>query len=242
MKARLSARAIQVISPRDKPFEVADTDLKGFLLRVQPSGAMTYYFSYRNGQGRRLRYRIGSREALSPAQARDEAILLSARVIAGEDVQEKKKRERQVARLAKFRTLGGFLKNKYEPWACSQRKTGAATIQRIHSNFAQLMDRPLDEISQWALEKWRSEQLKKGKAGTTINRDVNALKACLSKAIEWDVLDTHPLRKLRPISTDTLPRTRYLSNEEEHGLRNALRRRDDRIRKKRDDYSNTKVS
>ena len=233
MKARLSARTIQVLSPRDKPFEVADTDLKGFLLRVQPSGAMTYYFSYRNGQGRRLRYRIGGREALSPAQARDEAILLSARVIAGQDIQEEKKRERQAARLAKFQTLDGFLKNKYEPWACSQRKTGAATIQRIRSNFAQLMDRPLNEIGLWVLEKWRSEQLKNGKAGTTINRDVNALKSCLSKAVEWEVLDAHPLRKLRPISTDKLPRVRYLTKEEEHELRNALRRRDCRIRNKR---------
>ncbi len=233
MKARLSARAIQALSPRDKPFEVVDTDLKGLLLRVQPSGAMTYYYSYRNGQGRRLRYRIGGRQALSPAQARDEAILLSARVIAGEDIQEEKKRERQAARLAKFRTLDGFLKNKYEPWACSQRKTGAATIQRIRSNFVNLMDRPLNEISLWALEKWRSEQLKNGKAGTTINRDINALKSCLSKAVEWEVLNAHPLRKLRPIRTDKLSRVRYLTKEEEDALRNALRRRDDWIRNKR---------
>ena len=88
MKVRLSARTIQVLSPRDKPFEVVDTDLKGFLLRVQPSGAMIYYFSYRNRQGKRLRYRIGNQDSLSPAQARDEALLLSARVIAGEDIQE----------------------------------------------------------------------------------------------------------------------------------------------------------
>ncbi len=71
MKARLSARTIQALLPRHKPFEVVDTDLKGFLLRVQPSGAMAYYFSYRNRQGKRLRYRLGNRDSLSPAQGTD---------------------------------------------------------------------------------------------------------------------------------------------------------------------------
>ena len=85
MQAKLSARTIQALSPSECPYEVVDTDLKGFLLRMQPSGAMTYYFSYRNGSGRRSRYRIGKHGALSPAQARDQAILLAARVVAGED-------------------------------------------------------------------------------------------------------------------------------------------------------------
>jgi hypothetical protein len=44
MKAKLSSRTIQALRPCDKPFEVVDLELKGFLLRVQPSGAMTYYF------------------------------------------------------------------------------------------------------------------------------------------------------------------------------------------------------
>ena len=128
-------------------------------MRVQPSGAMAYYFSYRNEHGRRKRYRIGNSDSLSPAQARDRAILLSARVVAGEDVQKKKKRERQVAKLAMSQTLEGFLIHNYEPWATSQRKSGPATVKRIRSNFDHLMHRPLNDINLWVIEKWRSEQL-----------------------------------------------------------------------------------
>ena len=125
MKAKLSTRTIQVLRPYDKPFEVVDLELKGFLLRVQPSGAMNHYFSYRNEQGKRKRYRIGNSESLSPAQSRDQAILLSARVVAGEDIQEAKKRERRVAKLAMSQTLEGFLIHNYEPWApeCRQAIT-----------------------------------------------------------------------------------------------------------------------
>ena len=143
MKAKLSARTIQAVRASDNPIEVVDSELKGFLLRVQPSGAMSYYFSYRNDQGKRKRYRIGNSESLSPAQARDQAIVLSARVVGGEDIQAEKKRERKLARLAKSRTLDGFLRYKYEPWATSQRKSGLATVQRIRSNFLHLVNRPL---------------------------------------------------------------------------------------------------
>ena len=233
MQAKLSTRTIQALQSCDKPFEVVDLELKGFLLRVQPSGVMTYYFSYRNGQSKRKRYRIGNSESLSPAQARDQAILLSARVVAGEDIQAQRKHERQNARLAKLSTLDGFLIHQYEPWATSQRKSGPATVQRIRRNFDHLIHRGLNDISLWVIEKWRSEELKRGKAKTTINRDVTTLKACLSKAVEWEVLETNPLQKLRPIRTDESSRARYLTAAEETALRNALTERDTRLRENR---------
>jgi integrase len=234
MKAKLSSRTIQALRASDNPFEVVDLELKGFLLRVQPSGAMSYYFSYRNDQGKRKRYRIGNSESLSPAQARDQAIVLSARVVAGDDIQAEKKRERKAARLAKSRTLDGFLRHKYEPWATSQRKSGPATVQRIRSNFLHLMNRPLYEINLWVIEKWRSQQLKSGKAKTTINRDVTTLKACLSKAVEWQVLEQNPLQKLRPMRTDKLSRVRYLTAEEEQALRRALQDRNEQLCEQRE--------
>ena len=234
MRAKLSSRTIQALRPCDKPFEVVDSELKGFLLRVQPSGAMTYYFSYRNGQGRRGRYRIGNSDSLSPAQARDQATLLSARVVAGEDIQSQKKHERRMAQQAKSQTLDGFLIHQYEPWATSQRKSGTATVKRIRSNFEHLIKRPLVDINLWVIEKWRSEELKRGKAKTTINRDVTTLKACLSKAVEWGVLEENPLQKLRPIRTDNLSRARYLTADEERSLRKTLRERDEQLCQRRE--------
>jgi len=234
MRAKLSSRTIQALRPCDKPFEVVDSELKGFLLRVQPSGAMTYYFSYRNAQGRRGRYRIGNSDSLSPAQARDQATLLSARVVAGNDIQSQKKQERRIAQQAKSQTLDGFLIHQYEPWATSQRKSGAATLKRIRSNFLHLMQRPLIDINLWVIEKWRSKELKCGKAKTTINRDITALKACLSRAVEWGVLNENPLQKLRPIRTDNPTRARYLTADEESSLRKTLRDRDERLCKRRE--------
>ena len=119
MQAKLTALTIRSLRAGARPYEVVDTDLKGFLLRVQPSAVMTYYFSYRNSEGRRARYRIGKHGTVSPAQARDEASRLSARVIAGEDIQAQKKQARLAAQRAQSQTLSGFLENKYGPWVSS---------------------------------------------------------------------------------------------------------------------------
>ena len=50
MKKKLTNAAVKALTPLDKPFEVHDTEVKGFLLRVQPSGTMTYYLSYRKNE------------------------------------------------------------------------------------------------------------------------------------------------------------------------------------------------
>jgi hypothetical protein len=185
VKASLTAKTINRLKPAAKPYEVRDTKIKGFLLRVQPSGAMVYYLSYIPPSGRRQRYRIGAVGSLTPAQARDIAEELAADVARGIDVQFRKKKFRIEVEKARVRVLRGFLEHKYGPWALAERKTGDDTLQRIQYNFCDLLDRPLGELTHWMAEKWRAEQLKSGKSNATINRDMAALKAALSKAVEW---------------------------------------------------------
>jgi hypothetical protein len=46
MQVKITARAIAALKPADKPYEAFDTEIKGFLLRVEPTGIMTYYLAY----------------------------------------------------------------------------------------------------------------------------------------------------------------------------------------------------
>ncbi len=87
MHAKITTRLVRSLAPDEKrPYDVFDTEVTGFLLRVQPSGYMCYYLAYKTSEGRGKRFRIGKAPALSVAQARDFALKHSARVIAGEDV------------------------------------------------------------------------------------------------------------------------------------------------------------
>ena len=60
----LSSKAAQ---PANKPFEIYDSRLHGFTLRVQPTGVRSYYARF----GRNRRYALGKVGALQPDEARD---------------------------------------------------------------------------------------------------------------------------------------------------------------------------
>ncbi len=83
MQCKLTARSIRRLEPADKPYEVRDTEIKGFLLRREPTGRCTYYLEYKNASGQRKRYRIGAAAALTPEQARDVAKQESGKVALG---------------------------------------------------------------------------------------------------------------------------------------------------------------
>lgn len=68
----------------------------------------------------------------------------------------------------------------------------------------------------------------------TVNRDLAALRAALSHAVEIDLLPAHPLARLKPMRVDNRGIVRYLSTEEEHRLRAALAARDARRREGRE--------
>ena len=113
-----------------------------------------------------------------------------------------------------MRTLEEFLDQHYAHWVMAERLTGAATLARLRHNFADVLSRPMEEITPWLVEKWRAGERKRGKAPSTINRDLTALKAALSKAVDWEIIKTHPLHKVKPIKLDRQGKVRYLSQDE----------------------------
>lgn len=190
---------------------------------------MAYYLVYQRPQGKQ-RYRIGRADSLTVRQARDLAEKQAAHVAMGADIQALKQQERQKTQLAASRTLGGFIEHHYGPWVKSERKTGDETLARLRYCFQEWFDLPLHEITPRIVEKWRSEKLEQGRAKSTLNRDLTTLRSLLTKAIDWDFLEAHPLRKVKPLKTDKLATIRYLSAEEMKRLRQALQRHDSELK------------
>ncbi len=233
MKKKLTERLIKNITLQKTPYEIIDSEGHGFLLRVQPSGILTYYLVYRTSEGIKKRYRLGRHGAITLTQAKELAKHFSAKALSGKDVQAEKKKAKLEQEQTKSRTLGGFVEHHYEPWVKVQRKTGAATIDRFNLHFSQLKPLPLEEISPIRLATWSRDAAESGKAASTINREIAILKAILSKAVEWDWLKINPLSKLKPLKVDNCAKVRYLSHEEEQRLLAFLETRDARGMAKR---------
>ena len=216
------------------PYELRDSEIKGFLVRVQPSGAKNFYLDYRH-DGRRNRLRLGAYPNLSADGARELARIATGEAAKGIDLQERKKAQRVAVERAKHSTLEAFLE-RYVAWEETHRKVRHAT--RIRAVFpSKWLREPLTALNTWTLESWRREARKEGKKATTVNRDVAALKAVLSKAIEWGVLERSQIENLKPLKTDPIGRVRFLTTQEEKRIRKALRDRDLEMRERRERYN-----
>jgi integrase len=234
LKTTINATLLKTIEPTDKPYEVVDDTLTGFLVRVQPTGRVTFYFAYRARDGRRQRVKIGTYPSLTAKAARDSADKLNAEVTLGGNPHQEKKVEQRERAKAKHESLEGFLAEKYKDWALAHQRRGTETLALIQRSFAPLYSRRMSEITAWDIQKWRTQKSKAGLKPATINRSVTTLKAVLNKALEWGVISVNPLQSIKPLKLDSKGVIRFLSPEEEARLRHALEDRQVEIIEGRD--------
>ena len=102
--SRLTKRAIDALDPRAKPFIAFDADVKGFGVRVMPSGLKSFVIEYRPGAGGRTvkkrRMTLGRYGSITPDQARRAALAVLAHVRLGVDPQAEKTRQRAALSVA----------------------------------------------------------------------------------------------------------------------------------------------
>ncbi len=223
MQAVIGNSLVNSLKPAEKPYEVRDTQLKGLLLRVQPTGVMTFYVEY----ARAKRLRLGRAGALTPAQAREQAKATLAEAYQGGDPAA----ARRQARAHSFRS---FVDEVYGPWAEGNIRTAKATVTRLRSNFPDFQTKKLTDITPWLVEKWRLARLKSGVKVSTVNRDLDDLKSSLNKATQWGLVESNPIGTVKRSRVDTSPRVRFLNPDEATRLLLALDAREERIRRERE--------
>lgn len=217
MRTALTKRIVATAQPRERPYELRDTLVRGLLLRVQPSGHKAWIVTWAHGKRRTL----GSAGHLTLDQARAYASQAMAEVIQ-QGLPSIAKRERPRC------TLAAFLDDHYEPWARAELRGGARYVERIQTVFAWVMDRQLSQIDATLIDRWWRGRVVGDGAVTkaTATRDLACLRSALSKAVEWKLLERNPLLGLRQKSGEPRKVVRFLSADEETRLRRALTERD----------------
>ena len=96
--AKLTKREVDKSEPRASRYTVFDDELKGFGLRVSPTGAKSWVVEYRPDQGGRRtskrRLTLGNAATLTPDEARRAARLELAKIRLGNDPLEQRKEGR----------------------------------------------------------------------------------------------------------------------------------------------------
>jgi hypothetical protein len=106
MRTSIGAKLLssKVSQPTKKPFEIYDSRLAGFALRVQPTGVRSYYARF----GRSRRIALGKVGTLLPDEARERCQKVLGNVAHG--------RHHGLSG-ADGLTLGQFIDESYAPWA-----------------------------------------------------------------------------------------------------------------------------
>jgi integrase len=211
----LSARVIESARPEDTQYRIWDTKVPGLYLRVLPSGVKSWYVQW-SRTGTRA---IGKWPGMTVDTARTQS-LAALNDAATNGTPEIAKPKTHSA------TLGDLIDVHYAPWVEGERKTGRATVARIKAAFSEFLPKPLDAINLWVIDKWRMQRRKEKIEPSTINRDLAALRAALSKAVEWKLIAVHPLAGVKATKVEKDNRIRYLTAAEDSALRGALAERD----------------
>jgi integrase len=84
-KQKLTKRVVETAAPGDKDYEIRDTEVRGFLCKVTPTGNKTFMVQYRTLAGVRRKPKVGLFGELTVEQARDIAKGWLAEVRGGRD-------------------------------------------------------------------------------------------------------------------------------------------------------------
>ncbi|AWM86102.1 site-specific integrase [Microvirga sp. 17 mud 1-3] len=183
-----------------------DDELRGFGVRVYPSGRLSFILSYRNASGEKKRITLGDFGSLTVKQARAMAKDRLYEVRQGRDPSSERKARRQEM------TFGDLAKD-YLSHAADHKRSIKSDRQRLRDHILpDLAGRKLSEISLRQLQQLHSG-IKAKTSASTANRCAALLKRMLNVAIEWGHLKTSPAEALK-LFKEPPPRDIRLSPEE----------------------------
>lgn len=226
MKTKITQKLIASLAAEAKAYRVHDTVQPGFFIRVLPSGHKSYMVTW----GRNKNATLGRVGVLTLDQARTEA----AQYLADAHAHGEPLAIAQGRKSAALPSLREFIDDTYLPWFKAHHRGHDKTKHTLDNNFDSMMAQRMGSITARDLDQTRTAWLQSGNKPATVNRKMGTISGVFSRALEWGLIDQHPMAKLKALKVDAKGKVRYLSEEESKRLRGALDARQDEARAERD--------
>lgn len=224
---KLSPAMIDAAKPEAKHYRMWDAVVPQLFLRVQPSGVKAWYVRWKNDADKALGKWPGV--TVDSARTKAKALLVETDLHGAPLAVIEAHRPAPDAPV----TFGDFVRDHYTPWAVAHQKSGQATVDAMTATFGELFDKPLAAVCAFDVERVKSARLKAGRMPATVNRDLDRIRGALSRAVDWGMLEAHPLRTVKRAKGVDNSRVRYLTKVEEKRLRAALLAREEERRQDR---------
>ncbi|TFW02466.1 site-specific integrase [Oxalobacteraceae bacterium OM1] len=206
--------------PAGKPkLDLFDTETRGLLLSVSPTGRKTYYLRFQNERGRTRQLRLADGNDVSLAQARTLAEKYRNRIAMGEDPAETKAAMRQVP------TVSDFIREQYLPFVKNYKRSWKCDEGLLRNHVEPVWGkRYMDQIAKHDVIALITKQRHTHKPGSC-NRLLILLRYMFNLALRWEVpgVKANPTAGF-PLLEENNKRERYLSREEAAVLYDQLNR------------------
>ena len=214
---KLTKRVVESIPPhKTNELLIWDSELKGFGVRVFPTGRRTYFVQYRNQFGGTRRKKIGVHGIITADQAREEAKKLLGDVAKGEDPS-------QDFQKAKLKPTFEELANEYiEMHAkANKRPKSLREDQKMLSNILlkKLGGKKIEEITPYDIQQLHHELRE---TSYMANRVRALLHKMFNLAIQWQWVIVNPVSGIKKYQE--YKRDRWLNDEELQRLYDVLDR------------------
>lgn len=244
--AALTKKVVDGAERQDKRYHIWDSELRGFGLRVEPSGVKTFVIKYRsNGGGRSAQQHwlvIGRFGSLTPDQARKIARVKLGSIAAGADpaseLQAKRRELTMTALIDLYEKEGCVIQRGMRQGQPMKPRTKAYALARLRNHVVPLLGtRRAPEINSGDIERFvadvttgktakdekighRQRIIARGGAGAA-RKVVRDLSAVFSFAMRSEIVKRNPCETAAVRKTDNR-RERFLSLDEVTRLGTAL--------------------
>lgn len=212
----LNKRNVDGLAAKAKRYFVWDAALKGFGVRVEPSGRKTFLCRYRNG-GARRQYLLGVLGAVTAEEARQEARRVLSASALGKDLAEARYKVRRAMRFGELvdvflaEHVSKLKPGTYQEYECALRKHAVPALGRT----------PADAVTTSELNRLHLSLSSHRARANRVNSYVRSLFSWAGRH-GYVPRDFNPARYVKPYKEQG--RERFLSSDELRILGGVLRR------------------